>query len=117
QRSRQEFAPQRGYLFAGRARRVRTAHTGAHGTAGSGAFRGHDMNARDDQAVPVMLVLMPYADIARPSIALGTLKACLNEAGIGCSVEYADLRFAGKLGGGMPEGPFLAGVLGGWAFW
>ena len=74
------------------------------------------MNARDDQAVPVMLVLMPYADIARPSIALGTLKACLNEAGIGCAVEYANLRLSEKLGFDMPDAPYLARLLGEWTF-
>ncbi|HTQ75386.1 MAG TPA: RiPP maturation radical SAM C-methyltransferase [Burkholderiales bacterium] len=79
------------------------------------------MNARDassdvPSATPVVLVLMPYADIARPSIALGTLKACLAQAGIGCALEYANLSFAEKLGSGMPEAPYLARLLGEWTF-
>ena len=74
------------------------------------------MNARDDQGAPVVLVLMPYADIARPSIALGTLKACLGQAGIGCAVEYANLRFVEKLGLDMPDAPYLARLLGEWTF-
>ena len=41
------------------------------------------------EPLDVQLVLMPYADIARPSIALGTLKACLRGTGLRCAVEYA----------------------------
>lgn len=41
---------------------------------------------------------MPYAHLARPSIALGILKSCLLEAGIGCHVETANLRFAEAVG-------------------
>lgn len=69
-----------------------------------------------DAAVPVVLVFMPYGDIARPSIALGILKACLNEAGIGCAVDYANIRFTEHLGLGMPEAPYLAKQLGEWTF-
>ena len=65
---------------------------------------------------PVVLVLMPYADIARPSIALGALKATLTEAGIGCAVDYANIRFAERLGLEMPEAPYLARGLGEWTF-
>jgi magnesium-protoporphyrin IX monomethyl ester (oxidative) cyclase len=71
------------------------------------------MSRRD---TPVVLVLMPYADIARPSIALSTLKACLTEAGIGCAVDYANMRFTERLGVGMPEAPYLARLLGEWTF-
>jgi ribosomal peptide maturation radical SAM protein 1 len=77
------------------------------------------MNARGDSGrfdTPVVLVLMPYADIARPSLALSTLKACLTQAGIGCAVHYANLRFAEKLGLDMPEAPYLARLLGEWTF-
>jgi len=79
------------------------------------------MNARDStrddpSQTPVVLVLMPYADIARPSIALGTLKACLTEAGIGCAVDYANVRFTERLGLGMPASPYLAKQLGEWTF-
>lgn len=65
---------------------------------------------------PVVLVLMPYADIARPSIALGALKACLVEAGIGCAVEYANIRFTERLGLELPDVPYLARLLGEWTF-
>jgi magnesium-protoporphyrin IX monomethyl ester (oxidative) cyclase len=77
------------------------------------------MNARghpDRFDTPVVLVLMPYADIARPSLALSTLKACLTQVGIGCTVHYANLRFAEKLGLDMPEAPYLARLLGEWIF-
>jgi magnesium-protoporphyrin IX monomethyl ester (oxidative) cyclase len=70
----------------------------------------------DPGAVDVQLVLMPYADVARPSIALGTLKACLGGTGIACSVEYANLRFAEALGWGMPDVPYLERLLGEWTF-
>jgi ribosomal peptide maturation radical SAM protein 1 len=64
----------------------------------------------------VQLVLMPYADIARPSIALGTLKACLRGTAIRCAVEYANMRFAEALGWGMPDVPYLERLLGEWTF-
>jgi ribosomal peptide maturation radical SAM protein 1 len=41
----------------------------------------------------VVLVCMPQAGVERPSIALGELKACLNRAGIGCHVRYANLMY------------------------
>jgi ribosomal peptide maturation radical SAM protein 1 len=76
------------------------------------------MNARDTTGAtkPVALVLMPYADIARPSIALSTLKACLSEAGIASSITYANLRFSEKVGCDMPEAPYLARLMGEWIF-
>lgn len=74
------------------------------------------MSGHDLPDAPVALVLMPYADISRPSIALGTLKACLTQAGIGCTVEYANIRFTERLGLGMPEAPYLARLLGEWTF-
>lgn len=46
----------------------------------------------------VCLVSMPYAHLARPSIALGILKSCLTRAGIGCHVEHANLKFAEFVG-------------------
>lgn len=66
--------------------------------------------------VDVQLVLMPYADIARPSIALGTLKACLRGTGLTCAVEYANMAFAEALGWGMPDVPYLERLLGEWTF-
>jgi ribosomal peptide maturation radical SAM protein 1 len=68
------------------------------------------------EALDVQLVLMPYADIARPSIALGTLKACLRGTGLRCGVEYANMRFAEALGWGMPDVPYLERLLGEWTF-
>lgn len=42
----------------------------------------------------VTLVLMPFAALERPSLALGLLKSCLARAGISARVEYANLDFA-----------------------
>jgi len=46
----------------------------------------------------VCLVTMPYAHLMRPSIALGILKACLAREGVCAHVEYANLRFAERVG-------------------
>jgi len=46
----------------------------------------------------VCLVNMPYAQIVRPSIALGILKSCLTRAGISAYVEYANIRFVEAVG-------------------
>lgn len=46
----------------------------------------------------VALVLMPYASVQRPSAALGTLKACLNQDGITATTIYGNMRFAAALG-------------------
>jgi ribosomal peptide maturation radical SAM protein 1 len=48
--------------------------------------------------VDVCFVAMPYAHIARPSLALGILKSCLKQDGISCAVEYANLRFVEAVG-------------------
>lgn len=45
-----------------------------------------------------MLVTMPHAQVMRPSIALGILKASLLREGISCRVDYANLRFAETVG-------------------
>ncbi len=42
----------------------------------------------------VVLVLMPFAALERPSLALGLLKSCLRKAGVPARVEYANLDFA-----------------------
>lgn len=42
----------------------------------------------------VTLVLMPFAALERPSLALGLLKSCLIRSGISARVEYANLDFA-----------------------
>jgi len=46
----------------------------------------------------VVLVLMPYASVQRPSAALGTLKACLSSDGISATTIYGNMRFAAALG-------------------
>lgn len=46
----------------------------------------------------VQLVLMPYASVERPSIALGLLKALLLEGGISATVRYANLSFVDEIG-------------------
>jgi ribosomal peptide maturation radical SAM protein 1 len=46
----------------------------------------------------VVLVCMPYCPITRPSLALGVLKACLDGTGVSCAIEYANLRFADRIG-------------------
>jgi magnesium-protoporphyrin IX monomethyl ester (oxidative) cyclase len=46
----------------------------------------------------VCLVLMPYAAMERPSLALGLLKACLKESGIESTVLYPNLWFAEEIG-------------------
>src|SRR5919202_4480314 len=46
----------------------------------------------------VCLVLMPYAAMERPSLALGLLKASLTESGINSTVLYPNLSFAQEIG-------------------
>ena len=46
----------------------------------------------------VTFVQMPYVAIERPSIALGTLTACLNAAGIAARSLYPNLTFAERIG-------------------
>ncbi len=46
----------------------------------------------------VCLVLMPYAPVERPSIAMGILKACLDSSGISSKIIYANLAFADIVG-------------------
>jgi magnesium-protoporphyrin IX monomethyl ester (oxidative) cyclase len=46
----------------------------------------------------VCLVLMPYAAMERPSLAIGLLKACLKESGIEPAVLYPNLWFAQEIG-------------------
>lgn len=48
--------------------------------------------------VDVCLVLMPYANFERPSIALGLLKACLTRVGIQATACYPNLWFAEEIG-------------------
>jgi len=74
------------------------------------------MVAMHPQRMEVVLVSMPYADIARPSLALGLLKAALRKEGIRCVVDHANLRFAEALGWGMPDLPYIERLLGEWVF-
>jgi len=46
----------------------------------------------------VVLVLMPYVSVERPSLALATLRPALLEAGISTRELYGNLRFAGEIG-------------------
>jgi len=46
----------------------------------------------------IVLVHMPYAAVERPSIGLGTLQACLRQAGLDCEVLYANLLLAERIG-------------------
>ncbi|MGN6182421.1 MAG: RiPP maturation radical SAM C-methyltransferase [Thermoanaerobaculia bacterium] len=46
----------------------------------------------------VVLVVMPYASVERPSVALGTLHACLLRDGIAAHAMHATLRFADEIG-------------------
>ena len=52
----------------------------------------------DRDSVDVALVLMPWAEVRRPSIALGILKAALARTGIRAGVEYANLSFVEEIG-------------------
>ncbi|HEU5412395.1 MAG TPA: hypothetical protein VFW31_01505, partial [Candidatus Angelobacter sp.] len=49
-------------------------------------------------AVDVVLVNMPFAEVQRPSIALGLLHASLRETEIRSEVVYANLAFAETVG-------------------
>ena len=46
----------------------------------------------------VCLVNMPYADVVRPSLALGILQALLRESGVSAESVYANLIFAEEIG-------------------
>ena len=46
----------------------------------------------------VVLVLMPYASVERPSVALGTLQACLERESVSTKALYGNVRFADEIG-------------------
>lgn len=46
----------------------------------------------------VALVHMPWASLARPSIALGILKQCANQAGFAADVHYLNMSFGEAIG-------------------
>lgn len=56
------------------------------------------MSTNDADHPQVLLVSMPYGAPERPAIGLSILSAALNRAGITCRVEYANLRFAERIG-------------------
>jgi ribosomal peptide maturation radical SAM protein 1 len=45
-----------------------------------------------------LLITLPFADIRRPSLGLGLLKAALQRDGWSCDVAYLNLRFAEQIG-------------------
>lgn len=55
--------------------------------------QGPDVGLQD-----VVLVCMPFAEVQRPSIALGLLRASLADTGIRSEVVYANLGFAERIG-------------------
>ncbi len=67
----------------------------------------------------IALVLMPFCDIERPSLALGMLKAALTGSGIATDVVYANLQFARHLGipaASLPQRIWATSLLGEWVF-
>ncbi|MFK7786407.1 MAG: RiPP maturation radical SAM C-methyltransferase, partial [Crocinitomicaceae bacterium] len=51
-----------------------------------------------NREVDVSLILMPYASLERPSIALSILKSSLNNIGVSSSVVYGNIMLAEKIG-------------------
>ncbi|MGC1155622.1 RiPP maturation radical SAM C-methyltransferase [Mycobacterium sp.] len=69
----------------------------------------------------VLLVSMPFGSVSDPSIALGLLKAGLNQVGISCAVRYFTFQFAATIGEHLyvdiADGkPRLTTLLGEWLF-
>ena len=64
----------------------------------------------------VQLVVMPYADIYRPSLAVGLLQGALLSNGISCQSVYANLKFAEILSPHIPDPSHLKRLLGEWSF-
>lgn len=52
----------------------------------------------DTFATPIVLVNMPFVSLPRPSLGLGLLKAILARHGLRSRVDYANLRFARRVG-------------------
>ena len=46
----------------------------------------------------VLLINMPFAEVAYPSIALGLFKARFRDEGIPCDVQYLNILFAEMVG-------------------
>ncbi len=83
---------------------------------GGNSFPQASANTHSSGLVDVVFVQMPFADIVRPSLALGILKAALETGGLRCSVEYANLSFSDDLGGALPDFPYLRQFMGEWLF-
>jgi ribosomal peptide maturation radical SAM protein 1 len=67
----------------------------------------------------ITLVLMPFSDIERPSLALGLLKAALSRAGVSADVIYANLLFAQRVGihaASLPLRIWATSLIGDWVF-
>lgn len=67
----------------------------------------------------IALVLMPFCDVERPSLALGLLKAALAENGFAAEVVYANLRFARQVGlpaASLPLRLWAPALVGEWIF-
>lgn len=58
----------------------------------------HDIRDLVDRQADVLFASMPYFSLERPSVALGTLAAVLDRAGISCSTVYGNLVFAERIG-------------------
>ena len=67
----------------------------------------------------ITLVLMPFSDIERPSLALGLLKAALSRDGLSADVIYANLLFAERVGihaSSLPLRIWATSLIGEWVF-
>lgn len=67
----------------------------------------------------IALVLMPFCDVERPSLALGLLKAALANNGFAAQVVYANLRFARQMGvqaASLPLRLWAPALVGEWIF-
>jgi len=67
----------------------------------------------------ITLVLMPFSDIERPSLALGLLKAALARDGLSVDVIYANLLFARRVGihaSSLPLRIWATSLIGEWVF-
>ena len=67
----------------------------------------------------IALVLMPFCDVERPSLALGLLKAALTTSGFDAQVVYANLRFARQVGvhaSSLPLRLWAPALVGEWIF-
>ena len=68
----------------------------------------------------VALVVMPFAAVTRPSLAVGLLQANLRRAGIQCEAVYANLVLGEMLGGAayrrFSSEAAITALAGEWAF-